>query len=118
VLLFEWLAAGKVAMGALAKDDFDLYRTELKPAELRILHASRRIPFGLVLMRPTVERNQQQLIQQAMNEATPAIAPEVGYVPSAAPPGYKALISLIDKVKPIEARIQQKPASLYQSGQR
>jgi phosphonate transport system substrate-binding protein len=115
-MVLEWIAKGEVAIGAMAKDEFDRYHDEFKPTEFRILHASRRIPPGAVLLSPEVERNQQQVIQQAMTNAVPAIAEEAGYIPSAAPPDYKDLIAFIEKVKPIEARIKEKPAPLYPPG--
>jgi phosphonate transport system substrate-binding protein len=113
----EWVAKGEVAVSALAKDEFERFRSEFSPVEFRILYNSRRIPSGAVLLSPEVDRNQQRLIQQAMNEAVPAIAQEVGYIPNASPPDYKTLISFIEKVKPIEARINQKPAPLYKAGE-
>jgi phosphonate transport system substrate-binding protein len=109
----EWIAKGEVVAGALAKDEFDRYRAEFRDHKFRLLHTSRRIPAGAVLISPQVERNQQRLIQQAMNEAVPAIAQAAGYIPNTQPPDYKTLISFIEKVKPIEARIRQKPAPLY-----
>ncbi|UBF25342.1 phosphate/phosphite/phosphonate ABC transporter substrate-binding protein [Kovacikia minuta CCNUW1] len=113
----EWLAKGEVAVGALAKDEFERFRAEFSPVEFRILYNSRRIPSGSVLISPEVDRNQQRLIQQAMNEAVPAVAQEVGYIPNTPPPDYKTLISFIEKVKPIEARIEEKPAPLYKAGE-
>ncbi len=111
--VLEWVAKAEVNVGALAKDEFDRYRSEFRDREFRILHTSRRLPSGSVLISPNVERNQQQLIQQAMNEAVPTIAQAADYIPNASPPDYKTLISFIEKVKPIEARIQEKPAPLY-----
>ncbi len=78
----EWLAKGEVAVSALAKDEFERYRSEFSPVEFRILYNSRRIPSGSVLISPEVDRNQQRLIQQAMNEAVPTIAQQVGYIPN------------------------------------
>lgn len=112
--VLEWVAKGEVAVGALAKEEYERFRAEFKPAEFRILFTSRRIPAGSVLISPQIERNQQRAIQQAMNDVVPAIAQEVGYIPNAQPPDYKTLITFIEKVKPIEARIHQKPAPLYQ----
>ncbi len=112
--VLEWVAKGEVAVGALAKDELDRYRSEFSSTEFRVLKTSRRIPSGSVLVSPQVERNQQRLIQQAMNEAIPAIAQEVGYIPNTLPPDYKTLITFIEKVKPIEGRINRKPAPLYE----
>lgn len=113
--VLEWIAKVEVTVGALSKDEFDRYRSEFSPTEFRILHSSSRIPTGAVLGSPTLESNQQQSIQQAMNEALPAVAQQAGYIPNAKAPEYETLISFIEKVKPIEARIHEKPAPLYQS---
>lgn len=116
--ILQWVAKGDVMVGALAKNELDQYRLKIPDTEFRTLHTSRPIPSGAVLISPTVERNQQRDIEQALNEATPAIAQEAGYVPNVPPPDYKLLITFIDKVKPIEARIREKPAPLYQPGER
>ncbi len=112
--ILELIASGKVMAGALSKDEFDRYRSEFLPIELRILHASQSIPSGAVLISPDIERNQQNLIQQAMNQAVPEIAQQAGYIPNAQPPSYQDLVAFIDKVKPIEAHLHEQPAPLYQ----
>ena len=112
--VLDWIAKQEVEVGALSKDELDHFRSEFGTVQFRILHASRRIPAGVVLVSPTVERNQQRVIQQAMSSVLPAIAQEAGYVPNAPVPDYKDLITFIQKVKPIEARIREKPAPLYQ----
>ncbi len=112
--ILESIASGEVMAGALSKDEFDRYRSEFLPIELRILHASQSIPSGSVLISPDIERNQQNLIQQAMNQAVPEIAQQVGYIPNAQPPSYQDLVAFIDKVKPIETHLHEQPAPLYQ----
>jgi phosphonate transport system substrate-binding protein len=114
--VLDWVARGEVEVGALAKDELERYQTEFNPVQFRILHTSRRIPAGGVLIGPQVDRNQQKLLQEAMNQAVPAIAQQAGYIPNAPPPDYKALIAFIEKVKPIEIHLKEKPAPLYQSG--
>jgi phosphonate transport system substrate-binding protein len=109
----EWLANKEVAIGAMSKDQFERYRSQFNSVPFRILVSSRRIPSGSVLVSPTVDRNQQQLIQNAMSSALPAIAQEAGYLPTVQPPNYDDLITFIKKVEPIEARIRDKPAPLY-----
>jgi phosphonate transport system substrate-binding protein len=116
-MVMEWLANNQVGVGALSKDEYDRYRTAFSPTQFRILHTSRRIPSGSVLISPDLNQDQQQLIKKALNQIIPSLAQTVGYVPNAQPPEYKNLITFIDKVKPIEARINQKPAPLYQSGE-
>ena len=115
--ILELIAKGEVAAGALSKDEFDRYRSEFLPTQLRILHASQSIPSGAVLVSPDIERNQLNSIQQAMNQAVPEIAQQAGYIPNAQPPNYKDLVVFINKVKPIEAHIHEQPAPLYQIGE-
>lgn len=115
--ILELIASGKVMAGALSKDEFDRYRSEFLPIELRILHASQSIPSGSVLISPDIERNQQNSIQQAMNQAVPEIAQQAGYIPNAQPPSYQDLVAFIDKVKPIETHINEQPAPLFQIGE-
>jgi phosphonate transport system substrate-binding protein len=69
---------------------------------------------GAVLLSPEIDRNQQEYIQQVMNEVPAVLANEAGYIPNAQPPNYDSLSGFIEKVKPIEANIQDKPALLFQ----
>ncbi len=115
--ILELIAKGEVAAGALSKDEFERYRSEFLPVELRILHASKTIPSGAVLISPNVERNQQNSLQRVMNQAVPEMAQQAGYIPNAQPPNYKDLVTFISKVKPIEAHIHEQPAPLYQIGE-
>lgn len=112
--VIEWIANQEADLGALAKDEFDQLRSQFSPTTFRIVRASRRIPSGSVLISPAIDRNQQDVIQKAMSEVLPTIAQQVGYIPNAAPPDYKTLIEFIDKVKPIEAHVNEKPARLYE----
>ena len=116
-MTLDWLAKGEVAAGALSEDEFERYQVEFSPNQFRILTTSLRVPSGSVLISPSVEPSQRQIIQQIMNAALPEIAQQAGYIPEVKPPEYKTLITFIEKVKLIEARINQKPAPLYQKGQ-
>ncbi len=116
-MVMEWLAKKEVSVGALSRDEFDRYRTEFSPTQFWILYTSRRIPSGSVLISPDLDQNQQESLKTALNQAIPSVAQTVGYIPNAQPPDYKNLITFIDKVKPIEARIKQKPAPLYKAGE-
>jgi phosphonate transport system substrate-binding protein len=102
-----------VAVAAMGKEDFDRAQSKIPNRKFRILHRSRRIPSGSILLSPTIERNQQRQIEQALNMAAPAIAASVGYIPNAKPPDYKQLMEFIDKVKPIENHLQSVPAPLF-----
>jgi phosphonate transport system substrate-binding protein len=113
-MVMEWVAKNEVEVGALSRDEYDRYRTEFSPTQFRIFHTSRRIPSGSVLVSPDLDQNQQEQIKNALNQAIPSLAQAVGYIPNAPAPDYANLITFINKVKPIEARIHQKPAPLYQ----
>lgn len=112
----EWVANGEVAAGALSKDEFERYRTDFK-ANFKVLFTSLRVPSGAVLISPSIENSQRSAIFAAMNNALPEMAQQAGYLPSVKPPDYKTLITFINQVKPIEARIKEKPARLYQIGE-
>jgi phosphonate transport system substrate-binding protein len=115
--LLEWIAQHKVAVGALAKHELEQYRSKFAKVQFRVIHTSRPIPQGSVLVSPSLDQNQQQLIQASMSQVVPAIAQEAGYITNAQPPNYKTLMAFIEKIKPIETRIRQKPAQLYQPGE-
>jgi phosphonate transport system substrate-binding protein len=110
--VLEWLNEGAIAAGALSEDDFQTYRNQFRDTKFRVLHTSRPIPPGAVLLAPTVERNQQQQIETAMQQAPSNIIGDSGYIPNVPLPDYSQLIELVEKVQPIEARIREKPAVL------
>ena len=107
------VASGDVTAGALAKDEYERYRDEFEGTQFRIVHIGRSLPAGVVLIGPSVDRNMQEYISQAMNEATPNLASEAGYIPNANPPNYEFFIELIEKVSPYESRVYEVPTSLY-----
>jgi phosphonate transport system substrate-binding protein len=108
----QWLSEGSVDASALSEMDFELYRREFSTIKFRILHTSRWIPSGVVLLGSTVERNFQEQIQRAMSEAPADITADTGYVPTAKIPNYQQFIKLVEKVRPLEERVKQTPAVL------
>ncbi|PSN20432.1 phosphonate ABC transporter substrate-binding protein [filamentous cyanobacterium CCP5] len=110
--ILEWLESDEIAAGALSETDYQRYRGEFASAQFRVLHQSRVIPPGAVLLSPTVERNQQQLIEQAMRSAPSNIAADAGYVANAQLPTFDQLIQLVSKVRPLEAQVKEQPAVL------
>lgn len=110
--VLEWLSQGTVAAGALSEDDFQRYRHEFGQTKFRILHASRFVPPGVVLLGPTVDHNQEEQIKAAMSEAPSSITGDAGYIPNAKLPNYEQFIQLVEKVKPLETRVREKPAVL------
>ncbi|MEO0354493.1 MAG: PhnD/SsuA/transferrin family substrate-binding protein [Cyanobacteria bacterium P01_A01_bin.3] len=107
------VATGEVTAGALAKDEFERLESEFADTQFRVVHTSRSLPAGVVLVGPSVDRNLQEYIEQAMSEATPNLAAAAGYIPNANPPNYEFFIELIEKVSPYESRIYETPTSLY-----
>jgi phosphonate transport system substrate-binding protein len=110
--LLEWVSEETVAAGALSEEEYQDYRNEFPDASFRVLHTSRPIPQGVVLVGPTVERNQQQQIEAAMKAAPSNIIADAGYLPTAELPDYSQFIQLIEKVKPLEAQVRESPAIL------
>jgi phosphonate transport system substrate-binding protein len=108
----QWLNEGSTDAIALSEKDFDTYHQEFSTTKFRILQTSRWIPSGVVVLGPKVDRNLQEQIQKVMSEAPPDIAWDAGYVPAASVPNYKELIKLVEKVRPLEERVKQRPAVL------
>ena len=106
------VANGDVTAGALSRAEFDKHEGEFEDTEFRIIHTSRSLPSGVVLIGPNVDRNLQEYITNAMNAVTPNLAAEAGYVPNADPPNYGFFIELIEKVAPYEDRIGEMPVVL------
>lgn len=110
--VLEWISSGTVDAGALSEDEFERLQGEFSQTKFRIVHTSRGIPTGVVLLAPNVEPKQQERIKTAMSQAASDIAGDAGYIPNAKVPNYEELIKIVEKVKPIEARVRQKPAVL------
>ncbi|MBD2607913.1 PhnD/SsuA/transferrin family substrate-binding protein [Scytonema hofmannii FACHB-248] len=110
--ILQWLSEDSVDAGALSEMDFELYHSQFTTIKFRILHTSRWIPSGVVLLGSTVELNLQQQIQKAMSEAPADITADAGYVPTAKIPNYQQFIKLVEKVIPLEQRVKQTPAVL------
>jgi len=113
--ILDWIQAGDVAAGALGRAEFDEFRRQGSIEGLRILHTSRPIPPGSLLLGPVVERNLQEVITQTLNQIPPNIAESVGYIPNADPPDYQYLIELVSRVRPLEDRIRETPVRLFES---
>lgn len=110
--VLQWISEGSVDAGALSQTDFELHQREFSTTKFRILHTSRSIPPAVVLLAPSVERNQQQQIQKAMSQAPGDIVADAGYVPAAKVPSYDQFIKLVDKVRPLEEQVKKTPAVL------
>jgi phosphonate transport system substrate-binding protein len=109
--VLEWLEQEEVVAGALAENDYENYKAEFEPGAFRVLHRSRAIPPGVVLL-GAVERNQAEFISRVMAEAPADIAGDAQYIPGAQLPSYDHFIQIVDKIRPLEDRVQQQPATL------
>lgn len=107
-----WIDQGRVAAGAMSEEDFQRHRTGFEEGDFRVLHSSRAVPPGAVLISPRVDRNQQQYIESAMQSAVSNITTDAGYIPNAPPPDLSQLIALVEKVRPLESRVKEQPAVL------
>ncbi|MGB3759151.1 MAG: phosphate/phosphite/phosphonate ABC transporter substrate-binding protein [Rivularia sp. (in: cyanobacteria)] len=110
--ILEWLKEGRIDAGALSEKNFEVYKRQFSQTKFRIIHTSRWIPPGLVLLSPTVERNREKQIRQFMSEASADMTADAGYIPSIKVPQYKQFIQLIKKVKPLEVRVKETPSVL------
>ncbi|MGF1479989.1 MAG: phosphate/phosphite/phosphonate ABC transporter substrate-binding protein [Cyanophyceae cyanobacterium] len=110
--ILQWLSQQEVAAGALSEEDFERYRQEFESTPFRILHKSRWIPPGVVLLGPTVERNRQEHLVNVMKEAPSSVIGDAGYVPTTTVPDYEQFIQLVEKVRPLEEQVRETPAVL------
>lgn len=110
--ILEWLSQGAIDAGALSEEEFQQHRGKFGTTKFRVLHTSRPVPAGVVLVGPTVDVNNQELIKNAMNQATASIVEDAGYIPNAKVPDYTQFVELVAKVRPLEAQVKKKPAVL------
>lgn len=110
--VLEWIANGEVAAGAMAEEAFQQHRNEFADTEFRVLHESRAVNNGAVLLSPAIERNQQRLIEEAMQAAPANIASDAQYIANAPAPTFDQLLQLVEKVRPLEQRVKEQPAVL------
>jgi phosphonate transport system substrate-binding protein len=112
--ILMWISQGTVAAGALSIAELEQYRGDFSPTKFRILYRDvHPVPAGSVLVGPSIDRNEQQQILQALETVPPRVAASVGYVSNTTPPDYSYLIKVVKRVRPIAQRIKQKPAPLF-----
>jgi len=111
--VLELVAQGKVAAGAVSMAEFNLYSPRSQ-TRLRILHTDPHyVPPGLVLIGPDVERTRQEYIRKVMSEYPATASQEIGYVPNAQVPDYRYMMAVVERVKPLASRLQNKPVRLF-----
>jgi phosphonate transport system substrate-binding protein len=112
--VLEWVAQGKANAGAVSVAELELYGSQLKQSELRILFKDPHfIPSGVVLVGPSVERKNREYIRRALNEFPSILAQDVGYVPNGNVPDYGYMIEVVERVKAITSQLQNKPVRLF-----
>lgn len=112
--VLEWVAQGKAAAGAVSLSEFNLYSPQFSPRKFRILDTDPHyVPLGVVLIGPNIESNGQDHIRKVMSEFPSQLAREVGYIPNGQVPDYKYMIAVVERVKLISTRIQDKPVRLF-----
>jgi phosphonate transport system substrate-binding protein len=110
--ILDWLSQGTADAGALSEEEFRQHRSQFGETKFRVLHTSRRIPVGSVLVSPTVSLQNQEFLKTVMSQADSSIAEDAGYISNAPVPDYSQFIQLVEKVRPLEAHVKQKPAVL------
>jgi phosphonate transport system substrate-binding protein len=112
--VLELVAQGKVTAGAISKDEFDFYKSQLSQTEFRVLYTDpHNVPPGAVLTGPNIDRNRQEQIRKVLSEAPSVIAQEAGYIPNGTAPNYRYMISVVERVRSVAAHIREKPARLF-----
>ncbi len=107
-----WVNDQTADAAALSERDYEIHRREFPTTKFRVLHTSRWIPSGVVLLGPTVDRNRLSQIQKIMREAPGDITGDAGYVPAAKIPSYNQFIQLVEKVRPLEDTVKSTPVIL------
>lgn len=120
--ILEAVVEGKAAVGAVSLEEFETYKSQVTPFNLRILFTDvHNVPAGAVLISPTIERNAQESIRKILSETPSVVAQEAGFVTNAPVPDYKYMISVVERVRAIfpgdsketAALLQQKPVRLF-----
>lgn len=113
--VFELLAEQRAAAGAVSLSEFNRYRSSINTANFRIIYTdAHAVPSGSVLISSKLPAVPQQQIKQTLAQVPSTIAASAGYVTNAPPPDYSYLIEVVERVRPIAARITEKPAPLYE----
>ncbi|PAX53472.1 phosphate/phosphite/phosphonate ABC transporter substrate-binding protein [Brunnivagina elsteri] len=112
--ILEWVSQKKVEAGALSLEEFNLYRTQFPNTDFRILFTDPKIvPAGSILIGENVDRTQKDLIHKYLREASPVLIQELGYVPNGKIPDYSHMISVIQRVAPLDKLLHSQPVRLF-----
>ncbi len=71
------------------------------------------VPGGSILIGKNVDRTKKDLIRKYLREASPVLIQELGYVSNGEIPDYSYMISVIQKVAPLDKRLRSQPVRLF-----
>lgn len=120
--VLDAVAQGQAEVGAVSMEEFNAYKSQANPMNLRILFTDpHRIPPGALLISSKLDRNNQESIRKMLKEMPSVIAEEAGFVTNASVPDYQYMISVVERVRSIfpgdtqesVALLQQKPVHLF-----
>ncbi len=110
----EWVVQGKAGVGALSQKEFDLYSSQSLVTELRVLFSDpQTVPPAAVLIAPTIQRNDQDIIRQYLQQASTTLIQEIGYLPNDPAPDYRYMIAVVERVNRIASKLNSKPVILF-----
>lgn len=113
--ILSLIADKKADAGALSLAEYNRYRANFAFTTFRILHTDQHfIPGGAILVSPKILPAQREKIRQALTNVSSSVAASAGYITNAPVPDYTYTIAVVRRVRPIAARIRQKPAPLYE----
>lgn len=109
--VLQWLEEGSIDAGALSTQQLELYREDFN-TEFRILHETRSVPSGLVLVSADLDPELRSRIKEVMRNAPAELTQKAGYVTNTEVPDYLQFIILVNKVRPLESKLNQQPVVL------
>ncbi len=120
--ILEAVSQGKAAVGAVSLEEFETYKSQVTPLNLRIVLTDvHTVPTGAVLISPTIESKAQESIRKILSETPSVVAQEAEFVTNAPVADYTYMISVVERVRAIfpgDTRetvtlLQQKPVRLF-----
>ncbi|BDA68810.1 hypothetical protein RIVM261_017780 [Rivularia sp. IAM M-261] len=112
--VLELVAEKKADVGAVSLKEFNLYHKKFGNVDFRIFFTdSQNLPPGAVLIAPTIETRNRDMIKKYMQEAPLTLVQEIGYIPNADVPDYTYMKSVIERVAPMNARLRSTPVRLF-----
>ncbi len=109
--ILRWLEEETIDAGAISIEKFNFHQDEFT-TPFRIIHQTRAVPSGSVLINPDLDPKLQEKIKTVMKQAPNSLTQEIGYLPHSRVPDYQQLIIFVNKVRPLENKLDELPAVL------